>query len=308
MSDFALPADFHANSKIVEVELDKVKIDRTYQREPSQQLVDQIAANWDEVASELVLISDRGFRPESSDVEGGLWLVNGQHRSLAARKRGHTKIWARVVDLSMSPDPAPIEAALRLKLNVKLGDRPLERFKAQVRAGDPDSLAIVKILERFGTEVNVQTNMEHGINAISMVESIYSADEGALLTETLELIRDAFNGLNGRKVSAAPLKGFAWFIKQHGMESDRTRLVNLLQNLSIEALHRRAITMQSVMGGSLWMNYYRATVEIYNEKLHEKSKLEFKMRGVNQFAVRSKGAVGAAWSGGGGYGNNNRPA
>lgn len=286
--------EIHRNSKIKEVLLAEIKIDRSYQRDPSQTLVDEIAANWDEVASELVLISDRGERPEGDEVEGGYWLVNGQHRSLAARKRSHKKIWARIVDLSDVDDPAAIEASLRLKLNVKLGDRPLERFKAQLRAGDPDSLEIEKILENLGTEVNENTNMEYGINSISTVEAIYAADGGSLLRETLELIRDAFGGLTGKKVSAANLKGIAWFVEKHGAEVDRTRLVKQLQDISIEALHRRALTMQSTMGGSLWMNYYRASVEIYNEKLREKSKLEWKMRGATKFAPRR--GVGGLWN------------
>lgn len=289
------PDVLHETSTIEEVPLADLQIDRSYQRDPSPTLVDDIAANWDTVASELVLVSDRGTRFASDGVKDGLWLVNGQHRSLAARKLGHETIWARVVNLSQELDPAAVEAALRLKLNVKLGDRPLERFKAQVRAGDQDSLEIVKILARFGTEINTKNMKDQGINSVSTVEAIYGADPtGALLAETLELIWDTFHSFGGRNVSASMLKGLAWFIEQHDQEIDRNRAVEKLRMMGMEAVHRRAVTIQSTMGGSSWMNYYRTIVDAYNTDLHTKSRLDWKLKGSGNFAARSKvGAVGA---------------
>src|SRR5215471_2451508 len=92
--------DLHANSTIKEVLTEKIQVDRSYQRDPSIALIDKIADEWDLIASELVLVADRGVRPDASEVEGGLFIVNGQHRWRAARKLGHKKIWARVIDLT----------------------------------------------------------------------------------------------------------------------------------------------------------------------------------------------------------------
>lgn len=291
MPDASMIEKLHRTSVIQKVSLEAVRIDRSYQRDPSQSLVEQIAADWDELASELVLVSDRGERDPEGDVEGGLWLVNGQHRSLAARKRGHEAIWARVVDLSEVEDPAQLEASLRLKLNIKLGDRPLERFKAQVRAGDEDSIGLVRILARHDTQVNEQVNMDQGVNAIATVEALYGVDNGALLSETLEILREAFGSLHGKKVSAAMMKGVAWFVEKHSTTSDRGRLMEKLKMAGPEAIHRRAITTQSTMGGSLWMNYYRVIVDFYNDQLQTKSRLEWQLRGANTFSNRSKGNI-----------------
>src|SRR5262249_27900451 len=147
--------EIHAASTIKEVLLGKIQVDRSYQRDPSIPLIDRIADEWDVVASELVLVSDRGPRPEASEVAGGLFIVNGQHRMRAALKLGHKKIWARVIDLRDVEDPGAIEAAFRLKTNVRLGDRIHERFKAQLRAGDEESHAIVNLLARFDAEINL---------------------------------------------------------------------------------------------------------------------------------------------------------
>lgn len=276
----------HAASTIERVKLAELKIDRSYQRDPSQRLVDDIAENWDEVSSELLLVSQRGIRDLAE--ESGLFIVNGQHRSLGARKRNLEDVWARVIDLTEVADPAAVEATFRLRTNVRMGDKPLERFKAQVRAGNPESLAIVDILERFDTEVNVAPNVEYGINAVSGVEKLYRVDDGKLLTETLQLIKDTFGSVSGKQSSSAMMVGLSWFILKHAEETDRTRVVEKLNSAGTAAIERRARTTQASMGGALWMNVYRATVAFYNERLQERNQLEWRLKGASTF----KGSAG----------------
>lgn len=274
----------HAASKILQVPLDKIHVDRSYQRDLSMRLVDQIADNWDEVASELTLISDRGERPE----HGGLFIVNGQHRTAAAKKLQRKKIWARLIDLSAEEDPAAIEASLRLKTNVRLGDRPLERFKAQIRSGDEESLAIQKLLARFDTEINMVPVVDSGINAISTVEMLFRVDNGGLLGETLQVLKNAYPIVGGKHAAAALMKGVAWFIVKHD-PATIDRMTEKLSDLGQQALDRKARTIQATMGGSLWMNYYRAMIETYNEKLSQKQRLDWQMRGVGRFGLRRFG-------------------
>lgn len=274
----------HASSIITKVKLDDLNIDRDYQREPTQRLVDDIADNYDEVSAEALLIADRGERPEGGEVKGGLHIVNGQHRALGARKKGETEVWARVLDLRSAKDPAAIEAMFRLRTNKRMGDKPLERFKAQVRSGFPESLAIVKILTEFNTVINETPNGETGINAVSTIERIYRVDEaGGLLREVLEVLRDAWREVGGKRASAAMLAATAWFIVKHSDESDRDRLVEKLKDLGEPAIDRRSRAIQATMAGTTWLNYYRAIVDFYNEKLPEKSRLEWRTSGSSSF-------------------------
>lgn len=269
----------HAASKIGQVDISKLQVDYTYQRDPSETLVDAIANDWDTVASELVLVSDRGTRPKEGDVRGGLFIVNGQHRSKAAAKKGLLLIDARIIDLKKYDDPAAIEAGFRLKTNVRLGDRPLERFKAQLRAGDTESLDIQKMLASFDTEINTQQNPDVGINCVATVEAVYRFDDGALLKDTLGVIKDTYTLVGGKHTQASLLKGIAWFVEKHAEESDRTRLVSKLKGIGISALESRARTIGLTMGGSLWLNYYRAIVDLYNEQLRERNRLSWMIRG-----------------------------
>jgi hypothetical protein len=293
--------EIHAKSTIKQVEIEKVQVDRSYQRDPSMALVDKIADEWDLVASELVLISDRGPRAEGSEVGGGMFIVNGQHRLRAARKLGHKKIWARVIDLKDVEDPGKVEAELRLKTNVRLGDRIHERFKAQLRAGDEESHAIVALLAKFDTEVNLVPTSESGINCITTIELIYRVDEGALLRDVMEIIRGAVTVVGGKNVNAGWIKGLAWFVEKHSMDADRSRLIEKVSVMGVNGLERRARAMQSSWAGPLWLNYYRALVDLYNEKLAPKNRLELSTRGQGVFRPRNPAgqehlpAQGGSW-------------
>lgn len=280
--------ELHANSKIEKVPLAKLQVDFTYQRDTSEKLVDEIANNWDVIASELILVSNRGTRPAGGDVKGGYFIVNGQHRSKAAQKKGLDSIDARIIDLRKEDDPAAIEAGFRLKTNVRLGDRSLERFKAQLRAGDPESLAIQGLLKQFDAEINQQPNTDTGINAVVTIEKIFRVDDGALLRDTLTLVKDVWKYVGGKYTSSPLMYGIAWFIEKHAEESDRTRLVSKLEGIGLAVLEQRARTIKLTMGGSLWVNYYRAIVELYNEQLREKKRLQWKLRGSQQLGVRGK--------------------
>lgn len=279
MAQAATVDEIHASSEIREVEISKLRVDYSYQRDPSEKLVDEISNDWDSVAAELITVSNRGVRKEG-DVDGGLWIVNGQHRAKAAQKRGHTKIWARVIDLRKEEDPAALEAGFRLKTNRKLSDRPLERFKAQLRSHDQESEAIVKILSFFGAEINTQPTPDVGINCISTIESLYRLDEdGGLLKDSLGVVKDTWEYVGGKNIKAELLKGICWFVEKHANESDRGRLVSKMKGAGIANIENRARTMGLTMGGAMWVNYYRVIVDLYNEQLRDKNRLQWMLRG-----------------------------
>lgn len=282
--------EIHANSEIVEVELAKLKVDRSYQRELSDILVDEIANDYDEISAELITVSNRGPRlNDPNGVEGGLFIVNGQHRSKGAQKKGKTKIWARVIDLKKEADPGALESEFRLRTNHRLSDRPLERFKAQLRAKNEESLAIVKILAEYDAVINVTNNPEKGINCVSTIEALYRMDDGSLLGDTMSLVKDVWDTIGGSTSNSGLLKGVCWFIEKHAEESDRTRLVSKLKGIGTQSLEARARTMNLSMGGAMWVNYYRALVDMYNEQLREKNRLQFRTRGKSKLA---KGGAG----------------
>lgn len=277
--------EIHAKSEIREMDVTKLRVDISYQRDFSETLVDEIANEWDIVAAELITVSWRGIRKDDPNgVEGGYWVVNGQHRAKAAQKKGLAKIWARVIDLSKEDDPAAIEAGFRLRTNKRLSDRPLERFKAQLRANDEESLAIVKLTERYGGEINLTPNVDTGINCVSTIEALYRMDEGSTLGDTYQVVKDVYGYVGGKFAKSDLLKAITWFIEKHAEESDRSRLVSKMKGIGANVLEQRARTTSLAMGGALWLNYYRALIDLYNDGLREKQRLQWKTRGKSALA------------------------
>jgi hypothetical protein len=259
--------------------IDDIKIDATYQRDLSADLVQQMAREWDITIAGPIVVSRRGR-------SGDLYVVDGQHRMAAAKLAGETHILAQVV----SGLGRKTEAEMRLKGNVRRGDKAIERFRAQIAAGNPESVAIVSLCESFETKVNLNGPVQdHGINAISALERLYRRDKGVLLTRVFEIIQRAWGEVGGMNATNPVMQGIAWALSVHSDEIDRARLVERLQGEGAESLLRKARAHQAAMGGSLWLNWYRALVEVYNLKLPEGARLEWRTRGYTLGETASRG-------------------
>ena len=259
------------------VKIADLKRDPAYQRPISQDLVDDIARNWDIVAADLIVVSRRQ--------NGDLYIVNGQHRSAAAMQAGETEVLAHVINGLTAKD----EAILRLKGNKRRNDTAQDRFRAQVSAADPESLDIVRIVESLGGRVNFHPDAKYGINTVSSLETVYRKDGGVLLLRTLELIVAAFGNLDGRHSSVGILKSIAWLLENHTDDNmDMARLRERIQIVGVDELDRKARNHKVVMGGALWMNYYRAIIEAYNAKLSEAKMLTLRLSKSSKFGERGK--------------------
>jgi hypothetical protein len=282
----------NVKSKTTDIAIALLRIDRLYQRTPNQTLVDEIALDFDVIAAEMILVSDRGERVWDGEPlwEGRYFIVSGQHRVLAARKKGLTKIHARVIDLSDHDNPRQIEAHYRKMANRRIPDRAIDVFKTRVIEEDPVALGIVKILGQFGVEINYVPDNEKGLNSISTVEQVYNRDEGSTLVETLELIKAVYGEIKPTTAGSDMMKGFAWFISQHSLDVDQRRLVEKLQTLTPAALKARAAQTRAVMGKSLWANIYIVMVDLWNEKVTPRNQLQLNFKGsttINQTGSRT---------------------
>jgi hypothetical protein len=256
-------SDSQQTSREVEVvELADLRIDHRYQRPLDQGLVERILSDWDPIAADPLTISQRA--------DGSLWIVNGQHEAAAATLKGETEMLAFIyTGLTVKQ-----EADLRLKKNNRRSDTPLERFHAQVMAGNAESLAIVALLAEFGTEINKQVTAYHGINAVAAVEHVFRWDEGTTLRQTLFVVRDSFGEIKGDAASGALIKGIAWFIRQHAGQVNMRELIRRVSRYDADEIRRKARSHKAVVGGADWINVYRALVEIYNHRRAEHTRIE----------------------------------
>lgn len=247
--------------------IDDLKIDHAYQRDLNVDLVQKIARDWDIAAAGPLVVSRRA--------DGSLFIVNGQHRAAAAKTAGEEEVIAQVVDMTEVPldEARKLEAELRLKGNSRRSDKVQERFRAQLAAGYRESLAIVEIADTFGTRINPWPDGRHGINCVSTVEALYRKDRGGHLVRVFEFVQEAFGQVDGPTSTSTILAGVSWLLERHDHGMDRKRMVERLGVEGTDQLMRAAMAHRAALHGSTWMNFYRAMIGAYNERLPEAKRL-----------------------------------
>ncbi len=122
---------------------DRLKVDATYQRSldgrASQKLVAAIAARWDWRLCVPLLVAARGR---------DLFIIDGQHRWVAAQERGDIPFLPCAVG---QYDSAAEEAALFVAANRRrVAVNRLDLFRAALAGGDPASVTIAALLHAAG--------------------------------------------------------------------------------------------------------------------------------------------------------------
>lgn len=265
--------------------IDDLQVDHRYQRELDQRLVERIREQFDMVVADIISVSKRA--------DGSLYIINGQHRAAAAKLEGETHILAFIYEgLTLKQ-----EAEYRLKFNNMRLDRPLEKFHAQITAGDPTALAIVRICEEFETRVNRSANSHTGINCVSTLRDCFVESE-ELFVRTMRALTDSYGNVKGEVAQSTVIKGVFWFLKVHHGEYNYSSFTDRMDKAGIKELMQRKVAYKSATGGADWLNYYRALVEMYNYKRPEHTRLELKTK----YSIRlepggSSRAGGGKWGG-----------
>lgn len=271
------------------LQISSLNVDGEYQRDLRHDLVNQIAKEYDIVKAGPILVSSRE--------DGTLWVVDGQHRLAGAEQSGETEIFAHVVHgLSQAE-----EASLRLARNNRRGDSIMEKFRTRLVMGDPKIESIIEIAGQQGTELNFTASKWSGINALATVELLYDIDsKGVWLARVLRCIRESFSNLEQPMTpdtcSTSMLKAVGWFLGQHvdNREVSYSEFVSRLGAAGVEDVRRKAVSHKAANGGALWLNYYRALVEVWNFRRTEKQKIRWKTTG----SIAKLGAAGTrteAW-------------
>lgn len=169
---------------------EQLLIDESYQRsiehEGSQSLIRKIAVYWDWAKCQPLAVSRRP--------DGGLYVVDGQHRLAASRLRDDIHQLPCVVT---SFDSAEQEAAMFVALNQQR--RPLnalELFKAAVAANDFEACQIVQCVKDAGLRIasssNLVTAKPGGITNIGGLQQCYRQHGVLTLTTALKVLASAY--------------------------------------------------------------------------------------------------------------------
>lgn len=169
---------------------EQLLIDESYQRslesEGSITLVRKIAAGWDWGLCQPLFVARRS--------DGGLYVVDGQHRLAGAIMRGDIAQLPCVVSQFDTPEA---EAGAFVALNQQR--RPLnalELFKAALVAGEPEAVEIRRCLDMAGLRLANSTNnqsMKAGqVGNIGGLQRCYRAYGDTVLSTSLRVLSRAY--------------------------------------------------------------------------------------------------------------------
>jgi hypothetical protein len=267
------------------VKVGDLKVDHSYQRDLKAPMLEKMQdRSFDDATAGIISVS---LRPN-----GELYIVDGQHRSALARLEGRELILAQVFE-GLTPQQ---EADLRDRMHLRRADTVYEIFKARIFAGDPVARGMQRVAKEFETQLNFVPDAKHGINTIATIEAIYRADEGKTLRRVFRVIRESWGSVEGPNATAALVKGVYWFMERHAEETEYDRVIARLKTEGPQSLMRMARSHQGAMGGSLWLNTYRAIVETYNYGLREGSKLEWRTSNWSSSRIDRQGGGSGGWN------------
>lgn len=217
------------NAVCTRVSIDKLVVDGKYQRPVEEKRVERIVNEFDSKLLGTLELSERK--------NGTFAVIDGQHRYEALKRVGRKTVPSLVhKNLTVKE-----EADLFARTN--MGRKPLtpvQRFRAQVFAGDPQAVAISKIVTKCGFKVDYsETSTELGaIASVVALEQAYRNHGGEHLTQMLETIRDLWFG-ERYAVSANIIRGMGKFLMMYGENLNQTHLDRLSRTPS-QAIVRRA--------------------------------------------------------------------
>lgn len=186
-----------------------LKIDSNYQRDinnpASRILIGRIAKDWNwDLCQPLVTVRRDG---------GDLYVIDGQHRLMAAKERGDVDQLPVVI---VNLPSAESEAQLFVSFNRNRRPlKPLDIWKAALAAGDAETTSINGILRKHGLSVwssSNNKNMRAGaVTNIGGLTKIYREQGAEQFEATVAVIAAAF-GHEGLQYSATLFNGVAAII------------------------------------------------------------------------------------------------
>lgn len=245
--------------------IDKIEIDRSYQRNPGPEKIKLISSNFNENALGVLLVNLRE--------NGQLFIIDGQHRLLAAKKRGKTLVQCKVCyGLTVQE-----EAKLYKYCNtVRKNPESLDVFRARLVEGDPVAVAINNTVQKCGLSIGfipsgggVHKRKPGEIWAVTALEDLYMKGKEELLTYILTIIAQSWPD-DGSAFEYKVIWGLADFHFRYEGRYSRQELIAKLQITDLNSLRRRAQYHSENGGGAARKTFARVIQEAYD--WHRRSK------------------------------------
>lgn len=259
------------------VELDRIKIDMSYQRKLNELKVRQIIKNFDMNAFGSLLINKR-------DNDDDFYLIDGQHRSKAAKQKSLIIAPCNILHGLTQQE----EADLFVQLNsIRYQIKSIDKFKAKVTSDDKTSLEIVEIMNQYGFKPNhlnngnISTRKRGYITNVSSLEKIYNQKGSIYLEAVLRIISSAWKNNDGTfdpdALKRDTIEGiYSFVVKGYNKSNfDENKLINKLKKAAAITFINGQNRNLSIFGKGKSNNYAKAVLETYNQNNKYKLPMQF---------------------------------
>lgn len=235
------------------IPIGEMVIDPTYQGHVNQALVDRIAKAWNESAAGAIILNLRD--------SGEYAVLDGQHRVRAAALAGAGELPA-LVFIGKSLEE---EASLFVQLNTKHNVRPMDRFRANLKAGGVAEKNVRRALQELGLDVALSGPGDDKLQCAGALLKVYSTYGLTQFKVIAGILQAAFSAYpdRARGYRADAWLGLAQFLTRFP-QADTSRVIDLLKSKGPTVMAGLALSKREdgEDAGSTWG---KALHGIYNQ-------------------------------------------
>jgi hypothetical protein len=244
-------------------------VDPAVQRQLNEPRVKKLVDEFDPNLLGLVTASKR--------LDGRYYILDGQHRIAAARRKGYEGYIATRVyeDLAVTD-----EANAFLGLNNTRQVSALDKFHVRVTKGDPGAVALNSALERYGLKASGQ-HTGGMFAAIVALERVYAGFLSRpmdmrldLVEAVLHILTRAYGAEERKAYQANTIQGIGLLIQIFGKRVNPDDLVSSLRSMTADALAVKGRSIKDLEGGTGAQAIAKVILSVYN-KGKSSNRLEF---------------------------------
>lgn len=240
-----------------------LQVDHTYQRNPVKAKVDILTRKWEWRHCGVLVVAER--------VDGSLWVIDGQHRLSAAKRRREIDTMPCVVFRSLGQQA---EASEFLGANVNR--KPLtaiERHKAAVVALIPESQAVQRLCDELGLRLASCTHSATDIKCIGVLTQLVQEHGEQFAREVLHLgIRSCRE--DNVQVEGRFLRAMMWLCNNLSVPITDKRLGDRIEDVGAKRLSKAMNLHVEMYGKSGDKVYALGILQELNKGLRNKFTLK----------------------------------
>lgn len=246
------------------VPIGQMVIDETYQRHVNDAFVRKLAAKWHPDSAGSIILNLRD--------DGQYAVLDGQHRVRAAALAGQIELPAHCF-IGKSREE---EARLFVELNTKINVQSMDRFRANLKAGNIPEKNIRRALQEVGLDIQLAGRSPNRVRCTTALLSIYNDDGLPMLKTIAGVLTSAFSSYSDdakwAAYSAEAWGGMSAFLRRYpGV--DVQRLILRLSMTGPSALLGMANQLKR-RGSNTAMGWGMAVTKVYNHQLRGAGRLD----------------------------------